>query len=203
MFAEMIQGTREIVGPRPRKLNRAIKKALKSKVPSWIKKDKSDPIYSQYRQRNEIFQNSLVCWGRTVQANVRMFRPGDSDSPAAWLYSLDPYYDEALDELDEIAGSLFDLKGEETGDAELQFFADTLEDEYERHMRLPVPRSLTGGREVYYTCGMVIRKHLPIPLLAAGFFPLIVAPSTSNNTMILPSEFWDHRLTEFWLSMAS
>ncbi|MDC1141900.1 hypothetical protein OAU50_02310 [Planctomycetota bacterium] len=201
MFAEMIEAMRLGLGPTPRVLSKDAKKILKSKMPRWLKREKSRGIADQYKHYQAIYENGLVVWGHIIQANTLLFEPGKEDHPAAWLYSFDPYYNEQVDELAEIAGSLFSAKGEQTGDPEVQIFADTLADEFESHMRLPIPRSLTDDHDVYYTCGMVIRKHLPIPVLETNLLPLLVAPSVTNSTIILPSNFWDARFISAWTDM--
>ena len=63
-----------------------------------------------------------------------------------------------------------------------------------------VPQKLTEGHTVFFTVLPVHRKHLPDDYLAASWFPLLVLPYQCQNVMILPVEFWDSSLVDYWRS---
>jgi len=198
MFQEIMDDIRRKFGEPPRRFSIGDKLALSASKPLLM--PPGDRLIMQYQHRKEIFRTGKVVWGHIIQANEKLFLPGSECLPAAWLYSLDPHFDEQVEELEDIALDLFDTKGEETGDPELQRFADTLADEYERIMSLPIPKSVTGGRDVTYTVGNVHRRFIPTGRLAQSFFPLVVAPSITPATWILPSRWWSEPLVAMWRS---
>ena len=103
--------------------------------------------------------------------------------------------------LSEYASNLFAIKGEHTGDPEVQKFSDLFEDEYTvESLAIPIPPKITGGVQCQFGAIMVCRKHLPDKILSGGLFPLLVLPSETKAAMILPSEFWDPEFTANWWS---
>lgn len=200
IFRLMLAEARQNFRAAPRIFNANEMNELRIRPPVWMQEDRKDKLWEQYRNMKGIFENGHVVWGRLIQANAILFEEGADDAPAAWLYSSDPYFEEEVDGLAVIATGLFDTKGEQTGDPAVQRFADMLHDERERQLRLPIPVSMTGGLPVTYTCGVVVRSHLPVPFLADSLFPLIIAPNISEATWILPSRYWPEHMLNVWFS---
>lgn len=157
-----------------------------------------DPMLLAYKKSHLFLQQGRVVWGHIIQANKALFDPSDKgDYPAAILYSPDPYYDAHMPALTKIAHSLFAIKGKDTSQ-ELKIFSDTLADEYETHMKLPIPPVLTEGREVYYSSILIPRKHLAFPFLVASAFPLLIAPNHTDGNKILPALYWSEWMHLYW-----
>lgn len=202
IFTDAITTTREKFKAEQPAMSKEQQKLFKHRRPFWLWRDKKNRINEVFRDAELLRSQGTVVWGQIVQANMLLHDPNNHQNcPAAIIYSLDTYYDGNVIELEEIASSLYAVKGEATT-PQLQEFSRILEDEYETNMRLQIPHSLTGGRDVYYTCIMVHRNNLPLPYLGASSFPLLVAPEKTESSMILPYPFWSDAATGIWLSMA-
>lgn len=176
------------------------KRKFRIKPPLWIKMTRSR-LGEIYKDNELLRTEGKVVWGHIIQANQLLFDPEAKENcPAAALYSLDPYYDGNLEELEVIAGSLFDIKGKSTS-KNLQKFSDMLADETTIQMKLKIPHELTGGRDVFYTSIMVHRNQLPFPFLATSAFPLLVHESKTKSTMILPVKYWSDDMIGYWVTM--
>ena len=153
----------------------------------------------QFRDQRLLLERGSVVWGSIVQANSALFEPrGGSESlPAAILYSLDPRFDAAPQQLTDYAHNMFDLKGQSVS-PEMQDFADKLANEMVADIKLPVPVGFTGGLQCYYATLLIVRKHLPLRHLAQGIFPLLVAPQETDAVMILPQAYWGDFFRGLW-----
>jgi hypothetical protein len=149
--------------------------------------------------QSTLLQEGEIVWAHIVQANQQMFLPGEVDCGAVVVFSPDGYFDAHPEELEHIAGELYDMKGKRT-EPELQKFADILQNELIRPMRLVIPPSIAGDREVIYTDVMIRRKDLPTGRLSRSFMPLLIAPSRTQATLLLPWEWWSPALVALWRS---
>jgi hypothetical protein len=165
--------------------------------PDWAR-GRDTPFECIYQDYKRLLRRGEVVWGHIVQANTLLFKPGPDDCPAAAVFSLDPHFDDNLDELEHMARALFDLKRAEEYDKEVADFARAITNEYEVLFNRKLPKSVASGRTVYYTTIMVHRKHLPARSLKAGWFPLVVLPKESPASLILPSRYWDANLVRQW-----
>jgi len=157
-----------------------------------------DAIWRIYLQQGVLLTKGRIVWGTLIQANKQLFHPGMHDCPAMALYSLDPYFDTHPDELMALAHRLFSLKGTRPADRDELHFARVVTDEMDRSMHLPVPLSLTDGRECFASVIMVYRRHLPGRYLSQGLFPLLVRPEMTKVSMIVPSKYWSSDLLRAW-----
>jgi hypothetical protein len=196
----LLDTCRENFGPPPRSLTFWERCRLWSPPPAWLSHSPRDELWSIYRTRNPLLRDGQVVWGALVQANSLLFSRGRGDCPAAAVYSPDPFFDAEPGVLHRIGHWLFELKGTAPADPTLRKLADDITDERKRSMKVQVPESLTNDREVYYTCIMVQRRHLPQGYLADGLFPLIVNPAATQATMILPARYWSRELIDRWRS---
>ncbi len=167
------------------------------KRPAWARGGDTpfECIYQDYKQ---LLKTGTVVWGVVVQANNLLMKPGPDDCPAAALFSLDPFFDDKLQTLAELAGVLFSMKGQNIRDPEVVKFATAITNEEDVLFNRELPHSLTFGRTVYYTTIMVHRKHLPLGFLNTGFFPLLADPEATEASIILPARYWDPGLVELW-----
>lgn len=138
--------------------------------------------------------------GYPVQANQVLFDPKNRQVlPANVIYSPDPYFDDCVPMMQELAHGLFGLKGTAPDDKELEQFASAITDELTRIMREPLPRSLCDGKEAYFATFLIQPSHLPGGYLAEAVFPLVICPEKTEAVMILPSEYWPEEFREVWL----
>jgi hypothetical protein len=173
--------------------------AIRSAPPDFMHSNPHDPLWKQFRQRQAIFTHGELVWGQIVQGNSTLYEDGTHDAPAAYIYSLDPEFDDDVITLAEIADTLYELRGETTDSPETQRFADMLGDGYQRELLAQVPYSVTDGRDVYYSCGIIPRKYLPTPRIAMPLFPLVIVPGKTEATWMLPSRWWPTDLIEMWI----
>jgi hypothetical protein len=165
--------------------------------PLWAK-GRDTPFECIYQDYRRLLKKGAVGWAHIVQANAILLKPGADDCPAAVVFSLDPFFDDKLKALAELAGLLFGLKDGEVRDPDLAELADAITDEEQVLFNRTLPRSLTFRRRAYYTTIMVHRKHLPVRLLKASWFPLVADPDETPASVILPSRYWDPELVEMW-----
>lgn len=201
MSQEQIVQSREAFGPPPRRFKPQEIALLQVPPPVWLPGDNRREPHELFRALPWVFTEGNVRWGAIVQANQLCWEEGPIDSPACVIHSSDPYFDDHLEELHEIGHGLYETKGKDTRNRELQRFADMLENELDAQMRLPVPRFLTGGREVTYTTLFVFRRHLPVPYLIEPVIPIVSHPNTGHSA-ILPSIWWAPSLVQEWLDQA-
>ena len=158
-----------------------------------------DKLRSVVLDQDMLRDQGRVVWGALVQANSVLFDPDNRQTlPANVIYSPDLWFDNNVPALRGLARGLFDLKGKNPADKELRSFARAITNELLRTMRLPLPRSLTDNREVYFTTCLVQPSHLPSGHLATGFFPLLICPDKTDAVMILPAEYWPEELCAAW-----
>ena len=202
---EIIELCRERFGPPPRSFPRHADRDLRLGAPLWLRMTRDGAlraVLDDVLERQEmLLAHGRVVWGSVVQAEASLFRPGRGDRPALVIYSPDPAFDEMPDDLQDIAGRLFGLRGTAPADPDLADFAAMLGDPSRRPSRRPVPRPLVGSLPVFATTVLVARRHLPDRHLAAGTFPLVVHPET-DSTMLLPGRFWPPPLLELWRAAA-
>ncbi len=198
MMAQLLEGCRQAFGAAPRSFSAQERRHFSPPTPMWMWFNRRDELWTLYRERMRVLETGQVVWAALVQANQLLFEPGTLDCPAAAVYGLDPSFDRDPDELRRIAHELFALKGTTPADPALRQAADDITNEMARRYNMRLPDALTGGRDVYMTCIMVHRRHLPTGYLTQGLFPLVVAPGQTPATMILPSRYWGPELRFFW-----
>lgn len=200
-FAQLIAETREKFAAVARPFGFFQRQYLKVKPPSWCKEGK-DALWINYRDRDELLTSGKVVWAAVVQANQLMFRPGHHDCPGTVIYSTHDTFGDQLTPVADLAPNLFSLKGEHDDDPECQVYGDMLADEMDRAMATPVPKIITGGVPILSTSVVFHRKHLPVPFLCTGFFPMLVHPQ-KKSCMVLPARFWSDGIIEIWKHAAS
>lgn len=196
LFTDLIDDTREKFDAASRPFGFFQRRYVKAKPPSWCRKGK-DALWINYRDQEELLEKGKVVWAAVVQANQMMFRPGRHDCPGTVIYSMQNAFGDELIPIAELAPELFALKGEHDDDPECQIFGDMLADEMDRAMATPVPQAITGGLPVLSTSVVFHRKHLPVPFLSTGFFPMLVH-RRKKSCMVLPSRFWSIGLINIW-----
>jgi ribonuclease HI len=196
---ELIIETRNLFLRRNGKFGFFERKYNKLEVPAWIKEHKDTRFDAIYRDQDVLFTDGSVVFSYIVQANSQLFEPGKTDCPAAIIFSEDQYFDENQDELANIAAALYQLKGEETDDAELRQFAEVITNEMTALYNVKLPMKITNNKEVYYSTIMVHRKHLPLGYLKSTWLPILTYPLKTEASIILPSKYWVEGMREIWI----
>jgi hypothetical protein len=197
---ELIQKTRHGFGNPLRKFSFWQRWYNKIHPPSWMD-TKTDGLANIYRDYKLLLEQGLVVWGQIVQANSVLFEKGPDDAPAALLFSMDSDFDGNIQSLEEMAQYMYSFKNEDTSEMseELKHFIDVISDEYIRVFNQPLPDDLTGDKEVYFTSIMIHRKHIPGRCLKQGAFPILAAPSLTDQVMPLPEKYWSPELVQAWM----
>jgi hypothetical protein len=197
-FGDILEDCRSKFGASPRQLSMLEIWRRKMPTPSWVKSTNDRRFTVIFENQVGLLKRGRIVWGAIVQANSQLFEPGRTDCPAAIIYSLDSSIDANPSILEDVARDLYLAKGKNVDNDEIQIFADKLEDEMVADLKLSVPQSLTEGIQCFYTCIMVHRKHLPDRKLSQGLFPVIVNPSETEATMILPFIYWSNNFEISW-----
>jgi hypothetical protein len=199
---ELLQQCRENLGSPPRNLRAEEQQTFRlqpSLFMRFILLISFDKLRTVLRDQHLLRDHGRVVWGFLVQANQVLFDPTNRQTlPANVIYSPDTWFDDQAPLLMEVAQGLFSLKGTAPNDPELEKFANAITDELARTMRLRLPRSITEGREAYFTTCFIQPSHLPGGCLAAGFFPLLICPEKTEAVMILPERYWPEELRALW-----
>lgn len=146
-----------------------------------------------FQEQKRIFAEGKLGLAAIVQANKAVYENNDfSNAPAVVVHSQDPYYQANPEELQNIAESLYALKesDEQPTDEETVTIQTAIRDENSCTFNAPVAKSMTGGRDVYFTTVIIWRSHLPNNKLEQKLLPVFSAPGQLNGTIIVPSKYW-------------
>jgi hypothetical protein len=199
---DLIERCRKKFGDPPRKLGEAEQNELRIRLGAWrhikwwFNRDKLCTIL---RDQDELQDYGRIVWGYLVQANSLLFTVENQlTCPGNAVYSPDRFFDDRLDALEAIAGSIGELKGTLPRSKAARTFAEAVTDEMKRTMRLQIPEELCDSRTVYFTTLLIQPDHLPNGFIARGFFPLLISPKRTDAVMILPSRYWPRDLVRLW-----
>ncbi len=193
---ESLNACRLNLGPGPRTFSFGDKRGyLRIPLPEWIAD--AEPLREILRQQNALLREGRLVWASLVQADERLFRPGDHDHVSMVIYSPDAAaFDEHPDRLSALAHEVRTRNDTGHEDPELRTLATMLADDVEYAPRMRVPKSLAGDAEVYCTHIIIARRHLPDGTLRNGHFPLLIHPDVTPMTMMLPSRYWPQELVQ-------
>lgn len=179
------------VGNPPRRFSALRWRHGRSDRPRWL--TPADLVSRIYDNQDRILRDGRLRWAAVVHANSMLFRPGGGDAGAQVVYAGEGNL--SLAELQEIAARAYALKGTRPADPAERKLADMLTDEMERALDWPVPKALTGGRDVVTTVVVLPRQHMPGGFLGLTYFPILADPATALAVLV-PSRYWpdDFRL---------
>ena len=170
----------------------------KLRKPKWAK-DKGDSRFDiVYRDQDLLYSEGKIVLAHVFKANSHLYKYGEYDSPAAVVFSEDSYFEENFYELDKIVCHLVDLVERDYDDSEFRNLARILADERSAQFNIFLPQDISNGRKVYFTTIMVHRKLLPSNYLKSNWFPLLICPSKTKASIILPYYCWDSDLAVMW-----
>lgn len=158
--------------------------------PKWMLIYKDHRFESTYKDQRILIKEGRIALATIVQANTLLFKPGKYSCPAAMVYSEDTFFEEYPDKLKSIASQLFQIKGADCNDKEIQIFSDILADEKVPLFNFKVPEKLTYGKTVFFTTFIVHREHIPNGYIDFKYFPVLILPEKTEASIILPSKYW-------------
>lgn len=167
----------------------------------FIDLENADPLNVIYREEQTLIKKGNVFMGCIVQANENLYKWFPPlNYPADMIYSPDPILGTDISRLYAIAEKLYSYKDRpQDAPEELHELAEWITDEMTRFFNVPLPDSLTGGKEVYITTFQVMRKNLPGRKLQQNVLPILAAPGSCKSSAVLPIGFWSERfLSQFW-----
>ena len=141
-----------------------------------------------------VLSGGKVVWGCIVQANRTLYQNQRIDMlpvPAVILYSPDAYFDGDPLELKCIAERLY--KGKE---------GNFLSNESAFFTNRRLSDAVTGGREVYVSCIMAYRPHLPLYKATDNLFPVVASPS-ERSAFVLNLKYWTADFAAYYVNGGS
>ncbi len=141
-----------------------------------------------------VLSGGKVVWGCIVQANRTLYQNQRIDTlpvPAVILYSPDAYFDGDPLELKCIAERLY--KGKE---------GNFLRNESTFFTNRRLSDAVTGGREVYASCIMAYRPHLPLYKATDNLFPVVASPS-ERSAFVLNLKYWTADFAAYYVNGGS
>ncbi len=192
--ATALRSLRARMDPTPRRLPEDVRAAAQLTLgPSWGTKHTYGPTLLAV---DSLLEQGTVCWASVVQANNRIFSPGNTETlPANILYSTDAYYDGRPAVLLGLASKLAMLKSKpEGGHPDLVAMAREVASERGAVLRARVPLSVTNGHAVFFGVCLLQPSHLLGGALRAPVFPVLCSPDQTQQVYVLPHFFLSDEL---------
>jgi hypothetical protein len=169
---------------------------VRAEPPAWMTAG-GDPVRIFYEKQETLFRKGRIGWGALVEADDGVFARGEDDLPGVLVYSEDEHFDARPAELAAIGARLLALKAAgAVGAFEQSRFAQLVRNDSGRPLAVQVPAALSA-KEPLLSSFVAIRAHLPDGILAGGWFPVLIHPS-SVVPMIVPSTFWPPSMVQAW-----
>lgn len=172
---------------------------IKLNRPEWL--DAEDPMSEIYENKSLLLHKGEIIYAHIVQANTILFKSFPPfDCPAQIVYSIEPYFMEHPEILQEAAWGIYSYKGQDLDSVpkEWKEVARVITDEYDRSdftFTLDV-----NDKPVEYCMipTMIYRKLLPKRKLCGNLLPVLVIPE-SKQVLILPKQYWTKKFTKAWI----
>ncbi len=141
-----------------------------------------------------VLARGQVVWGCLVQANDTLYQNKRIDIlpvPAVILYSPDAYFDADPLELKHISERLYEGKEGNFLRNESAFFTNKR-----------LSDAITNGREVYASCIMVYRPHLPLYKATDELLPVVASPA-ERSAFALNVKYWTKNFAAYYVNGGS
>lgn len=172
---------------------------LSLELPAWIQQDELSKVIREYAT---LLRTGRVVWGRLVQANQALFKPGEKSLPAEVVY--DPAGMLTQAELYPVGERLYALKEQHSAmdpsNPELKPLRDIgqyLAAETVRGFGQRVPWQIYPGQLRVSTI-FIYRPHLPGAILNKSIFPIIISNKCPGSTWVLPGRLWPQDMLDWW-----
>lgn len=133
-----------------------------------------------------------IVYGTLVMANSAIYKPSRNvhkSYAAVLLYSTDESFIDDPMPLREYAEKLFENQSKDDSilSDDTKFIA---------HYKLPL--SMTNGKNVYATCVLLYRYHLPLGFIlnSSAMIPMIVSPDSCQSSFVIDAKYWPLELVD-------
>jgi hypothetical protein len=193
----MINSTREIFYARQKKFNLFEKLANRLPKPRRLP---PDHLYcAQQRDANILLKHGQVVMACVAEADPTLMKPGKSIGEANIVYSTDELFEQMPSLLANIAITVTSIRENQGLGTEYTILVDCMDGKTNYRLDLPIPKDICYDKEAYLTTVYVNPKHLPLPMLYRGFFPILICPERTPHVMVLPSHYWSQEMKDAWL----
>lgn len=132
----------------------------------------------------DALNNGKIVYGCLVMANKELYKESKhihKSYPAILIYSTDECFVDDPTPLTKIAKELYDNKDN-----------NFLQDESTFYSHYELPKSITDGKNVYATCVLLYRYHLPLGFVKdnMSIMPLIVGPNSCPSSFVADAKYW-------------
>lgn len=132
----------------------------------------------------DVLNNGKIVYGCLVMGNSDLYKESKhihKSYPAVLIYSTDECFVDDPTALIKITKALYDDKDNNFLQNETSFYS---------HYELP--KSMTDGKNVYATCVLLYRYHLPLGFIKDNMtlMPLIVSPDTCPSSFVVDAKYW-------------
>lgn len=136
----------------------------------------------------DALNNGNIVYGCLVMANKELYKESKhihKSYPAILIYGTDECFVDDPTPLIRIAKELYDNKDNNFLQNESTFYS---------HYELP--KSMTDGKNVYATCVLLYRYHLPLGFIKdnMSIMPLIVDPNSCPSSFVADAKYWSLEL---------
>ena len=129
-MVEILYECRENFGKAPRKFSLWDRLTyLRMPRPIWLHLNPRDGLRTLFERLPDLLETGIVVWGHIVQANRMLFSNGSQNLPGEFVFCLDAPETVDINELQDVAMQLGELKGTKPRDRNLRPIADHLTDE--------------------------------------------------------------------------
>jgi hypothetical protein len=142
---------------------------------------------TKFKKLSALAPQAVPVWVHLVQANRRLFRPGDRNQtlPCLVVYSFE--INGASKRMTEIAHRIFSLKGERQNDPDMEYVRSLVANELAvRYRRRQLPTSFVGDAIPVYVADLyILRRHLKHAMLTESCL-LCLASSEIEGIELVP-----------------
>ena len=180
---EEIRWLRQKLGPVPREITRSLEKRYSLLRPIWLSAD--HPLARGYQDWQFVVRNGQVVWAHVVEAEEAMYRRGFEAHAVSVVYSQDPYYDDRVVSLGDVARLLEARRAFGLNENDLSQFE-------------VLPRSIAGDFTVQFARLVVHCDQLPLNRLVFKWFPIFVAPESTPAVLMISPKLWSRKYRQYW-----
>jgi hypothetical protein len=154
------------------------------------------PYQFIYEEAPELLKRGTLVWAYAVQSNRALFAAGPDDHPAFVVFGMDDESND-LDVLKAYSEEVSSLMNDNALTS-LPTFIGSLTSADTPVFNKNLPTSITDSHKVCFTTTIIHSNYLPDARLHASWFPLLINPSQTDASIVLPSRYWLPAIKDAW-----